>query len=65
MLGEVADGDTLALGTSTCISALALEEEILVEQDNPKRVSLPTSLFIILLKIEKTTKLMEQIRIKG
>jgi hypothetical protein len=47
MLGEVDDGGTPAPGTSTCMSALALEEE-LVERDDPERVSLPTSLFIIL-----------------
>jgi hypothetical protein len=41
-------GSALAPGTSTCMSVLALEEELLIEQDNLERVSLPTSLFIIL-----------------
>ena len=50
MLGEVADGGTLALGTSTCMSALALEEELLVERPDPEWVIFPTNLFNILKK---------------
>ena len=41
-------GGSPTLGTSTCMSALPLEEELLIEQDDPERVSLPTILFIIL-----------------
>jgi hypothetical protein len=57
MLGEVDDGGTPAPGTSTCMLALALEEELLVERDDPERVSLPTSLFIILQKSAVTPKI--------
>ena len=35
---------TVGGGTSICMSTLALEEELLVEQDDPAWVSLPTSL---------------------
>ena len=56
------DSGTPAPGTSTCMSALALEEELLVERDNPERVSLPTILFILLQKSTEQQKLMEQIR---
>ena len=48
MLGEVDDGDTSALRTSTCMSMLALDEELLVERDYPEWVNLSPILFIIL-----------------
>ena len=44
------DSGTPAPGTSTCMSVFTLEEELLVEWDDPERVSLPTILFIILQK---------------
>jgi len=44
------------------MSALTLEEELLMEQDDPAHVSLPTSLFTILQEINRTTKLMERVR---
>ena len=47
----VADDD--APGTSTCMLALALEEELLVDRANPEQASLPTNLFIILQKSTK------------
>jgi hypothetical protein len=56
------DGDTPTTGTSTCMSALTLEEELLVERDDPEQVSLPTILFIILQKSIEQQKLMERVR---
>ena len=53
MLGEVDDDSNPTTGTSTCMSALALAEELLIVRDDPEQVSLPTSLFIILQKPTK------------
>ena len=54
--------ETLALGTSTCMSALTLEEELLIEWDDPERVSLLISLFIFLQKSIEQQKLVERVR---
>ena len=48
-------GGTLTTGggTSICMSALALEEELLVEWPNPERMSLSLNLFNILHKVNR------------
>ena len=53
---------TVGGGTSICMSALALEEELLIEWPDPERMSLSLNLFNILHKVRHTTKLMEWIR---
>jgi len=53
MLGEGDDGGTPAPGTSTCMSVLALEEELIVERDDPERMSLSLNVFNILHKVNK------------
>jgi len=48
-------------GTSICMSALPLEEELLVERNDAARLSLPTNL-LIFLQNKQTTQLVEWIR---
>ena len=48
-------------GVSICMSALPLEEELLIEQNNAARLTLPTNL-LIFLQNKQTTQLMERIR---
>jgi hypothetical protein len=45
--------------------ALALEEELLIEWDDPVRLSLPKNLLIFLQKNQQMTKLMERVRNKN
>ena len=56
------DGSAPAPGTSTCMSALALEEELLVERNDPERVSLSLNLFNILQQLTEQQKLVERVR---
>ena len=56
----VADDD--APRTLTCMSALALEEELLVERPDPEWVIFPTNLFNILKKSTEQQKLVELVR---
>jgi len=48
-------------GTSICMSALTLEEELLIERDDVVRLSLPKYL-LIFLQNNQTTQLVEWIR---
>jgi len=44
---------TIVGGTSICMSALALEEELLIEWPDPERMSLSLNLFNILHKVNR------------
>ena len=48
-------------GTSICMSALPLEEELLIERNDAARLSLLTNV-LIFLQNKQTTQLMERIR---
>ena len=47
-------------GTLICMSVPALEEELLIERDDPMHLSLPKNLLIFLQKNQQTTKLVER-----